>query len=61
MSNFLRDFTQAERGLGGTIVQLTFRPRRVVKTFLFKEWHWLLKIFATVAFISLIVWVARLL
>jgi hypothetical protein len=36
-SDFLRDFTQAEKGLWGTIVQLTVRPRRVLDTFLYES------------------------
>ncbi len=36
-ADFIRDFTQAEKGLWGTIVQLTTRPRRVLDTFLYEN------------------------
>lgn len=37
MTDFVRDFSQAERGLWGAFVQLTLRPRRVIETFLYKD------------------------
>ena len=37
MADFFRDVTQAERGLVGTIVQLTLRPARVIDTYLYTD------------------------
>lgn len=37
ISNFFRDLTSADRGLWGTVVQLTLRPERVVNTYLFED------------------------
>lgn len=37
ISNFFRDLTNADRGMWGTIVQLTVRPQRVINTFLFED------------------------
>lgn len=37
LSKFLEDLTNANKGLWGTVVQLTIRPRRVVETFLYKD------------------------
>lgn len=35
--SFFEDFLNADRGMWGTIVQLTLRPQRVVQTFLFED------------------------
>lgn len=35
--NFFQDLLNADRGMWGTIVQMTLRPHRVVRTFLFED------------------------
>lgn len=37
ISNFFHDLISADRGMWGTIVQLTLRPRQVIDTFLFED------------------------
>lgn len=35
--NFFQDLLNADRGMWGTIVQMTLRPQRVIRTFLFED------------------------